>query len=120
MYKGSPAEGFVIGEGKNPPSCDFCEKEYESLGVQVDFGGAFYEICPSCLLKEPKVVAAETTRRLARDFNPSIRRWFMNVKGFANKLKTVERFEDLPNGILAVKIAEGYRAEMEHRRGKAA
>ena len=115
------SEGFAIGsEGKNPPSCDFCGKEYESLGVQVDFERAFFEICPSCLLKEPKVVAAETTRRPAREFNPEIRKWFIQVKGFANKLKTVERFEDLPNGILAVKIAEGYRAEMERRRGKAA
>ena len=113
------SKGFVFGEGKNPPCCDFCGKEYESLGVQVDFGWVFYEICPSCLLKGPKAVATETARRPAREFNPSIRRWFMEVKEFANKLKTVERFENLPNGILAVKIAEGWRAEME-RRGKAA
>jgi hypothetical protein len=57
----------------------------------------------------PKVVATETTHRPAREFHSMIRRWFMKVKGFANQLKTIDDFRDLPGGVLAVKIAEAYR-----------
>jgi len=94
---------------------------YRTLGVQVNFK-AGYEICPSCLLKDPKIVGTETTHRQAREFHSMIRRWFMNVKRFANQLKTIEDFRDLPGGVMAVKIAEAYRdtGNLPHRRAKKA
>jgi hypothetical protein len=110
--EGKMGEGFIFENGKGGgylyPHCDFCGAPYPSLGVQVNFSNG-YEICASCLLKGPKVVATETTHRQAREFHSMIRRWFMNVKGFANKLKTIDDFRDLPGGVMAVKIAEAYR-----------
>lgn len=99
------------------PVCDFCGKHYESPGVQVIFAIS-YEICPSCLLKGPKVVASETTRRPAREFHEGIRRWFMEVKGFANKLKAFDDFRELPGGILALKIAEAYQEAGNSPKGR--
>jgi hypothetical protein len=102
--------------------CSFCGNEYEAHGVQVMFDVG-YDICPMCLLKDPRVVAMETTHRPARNFHPDYRRWFMHVKGFAKQLKAVSRFEDLPGGILAVKVAEAYRETINQpkaRKGKAA
>lgn len=105
-------KGFVFENGVGgcyfDPHCDFCGAAYNSLGVQVKFLNG-YEICASCILKGPKVVASETTKRPAREFHSMIRRWFMHVKGFANKLRTIDDFRELPGGVLAVKIAEGYR-----------
>jgi hypothetical protein len=101
-------DGFMFDGGFFEPRCEFCQKKYEDIGVQVQFH-AGYEICYSCLLKGPKVVATETTHRPAREFHKDSRRWFMHIKGFANKFKTIERFEDMPLGIVAVAIAEGAR-----------
>jgi hypothetical protein len=106
----TPLSGFDFTdiEGYFDPHCDFCGKPYESIGVQIRFSCS-YEICYSCILKGPKAVAAETTRRPAREFHDMIRRWFMQVKAFANKFKAMDSFRDLPGGILAVKVAEAYR-----------
>lgn len=101
-------KGFMFNEGYFDPHCDFCGASYNSLGVQVLFK-AGHEICASCILKGPKVVAEETCHRPAREFHSMIRRWFMHIKGFAKKLKTIDDFRDLPCGVLAVKVAEGYR-----------
>ncbi|MHB1011942.1 MAG: hypothetical protein ACYC37_03435 [Desulfobacteria bacterium] len=108
MEKRTMEKGFTFEEGYFDLHCDFCGKRYESLGVQVSFAFG-YEICPSCLLKGPKVVASDTMKRPAREFHSVIRRWFMSVKGFANQLKNIDDFRDLPGGVLAVKIAEAYR-----------
>lgn len=101
-------KGFMFNEGYKYPHCDFCGTPYPSLGIRVQFKVG-YEICAACILKGPKVVGSETTKRPAREFHSMIRRWFMRVKGFANKLKTIDNFRELPGGHLAVKIAEAYR-----------
>lgn len=101
-------KGFMFDAGYPDPHCDFCGARYNSLGVQVSFVVG-YEICASCLLKGPKVVAEETCHRPAKEFHSVIRRWFMYVKRLANKMRAIDDFRDLPGGVLAVKIAEGYR-----------
>lgn len=106
---------FVFDEAYVNPRCDFCGETYKSLGVQVSFGHGPYEICPACILKGPRVVAEETAARPKEQFHRAIRRWHAIVQAFAKGLEEIADFRELPGGILAVKIAEGYIEE--HERG---
>jgi hypothetical protein len=112
-------KGFTFDSDEGITACAFCGKEYESIGLEVRFEYG-HDICSSCLLKGPKVVGSETTKRPAREFHPDYRRWFMEIKGFAHKLKTLDDFRDLPFGLLAIKIAEAYRDTPKRRNEKAA
>ncbi len=112
-------KGFTFDEGQGGVACAFCGGEYESIGPAVRFEYG-HDICPSCLLKGPKVVGSETTKRPAREFHPDYRRWFMEIKAFAHKLKTLDGFQELPCGLLAIKVAEAYRDTPKNRTRKAA
>jgi hypothetical protein len=112
-------KGFTFDEGDGGAACAFCGKEYESIGLVVRFEYG-HDICSSCLLKGPKVVGSETTKRPAREFHSDYRRWFMEIKGFAHRLKALDDFRDLPCGLLAIKIAEAYRDTPKRRTEKAA
>jgi len=97
------------GTWNDPPVCDFCGKEYEGLGVQVNLDCGL-EICPDCLIAGPKAVA-EKVRALRRE----------EVCGeeILETVKVIGRldsFTQLPRGILAMKIAEGYMVYREGRK----
>lgn len=90
--------GFTIEGGYYDPKCQFCGKRYDSPGIQASFKAGI-EICPSCLLKGPAVVAKEVATSKKR---PAY------AKSFAAKFAGLRSFRDLPGGILAIKIAEAY------------
>ena len=87
-------DAFGIFADLTPASCDFCRKEYETMGVQVSFRCGF-EICPACLLAGPQAVAAKARKSRSKERQES-----------AEVLGILDTFTQLPGGVLAVKIAE--------------
>ena len=94
------------GTWNDPPVCDFCGDEYEGLGVQVNLDCGF-EICPDCLLAGPKAVA-EKVRALRREVVCG-----EEILEAVKVIGRLDSFTQLPRGILALKIAEGYMAYRE-------
>ena len=85
---------FTI-EGHYVPTCDFCGRNYASEGLQVSVECGL-EICPSCILAGPRAVAK------ALEHNE-------DLAEAAEVFSRLASFEQLPGGVLAAKIAEGYR-----------
>lgn len=80
------------------PQCDVCGKKYEGEGIQVVLFHGGWEMCPTCLLKGPKAVADMLRKKNTR-----------SSRSFLSKLDSVEDFREIPGGIMALKVAEGYR-----------
>ena len=101
--------GFTFGQDgtwNDPPMCDFCGKEYESIGVQINMDCGL-EICPDCFLSGPKAVASKV-RSLHREeaCGKEQMDFLLDAAGVIGRL---DSFTQLPRGIVARKIAEAYR-----------
>jgi ribosome-binding protein aMBF1 (putative translation factor) len=103
--------GFVFNDCERfIPQCDACGKKYEGEGIQVALFRGGWEICPTCLLKGPKGVTDMLRKKNTR-----------SSRSFLSKLDSVEDFREIPGGIMALKVAEGYQeTKAANRKGKAA
>jgi len=90
------------GSWNDPPECDFCGEKYKSLGVQVNLNGGL-ELCPECLLAGPKAVARKVWGLHHKDACEEI---ILEAAAAFGRLGT---FKEIPGGILALAIAQGYR-----------
>lgn len=102
-------DGFEFNECyKFVPRCDVCGKKYKAEGIQVALYRGGWEICPTCLLKGPKA-AADMLRKKKSN------------RPFLSVLDSVADFREIPGGIMALKVAEGYQEiKTENRKRKAA
>ena len=98
------------GTWNDPPMCDFCGEEYEGLGVQVNLDCGM-EICPDCLLAGPKAAASKLLSPHRKDAGLEGMVDFLHDA--AEVIGRLDSFTQLPRGILALKIAEGYMAYRE-------
>jgi hypothetical protein len=85
---------FTI-EGHYVPTCDFCQKNYASEGLQVSLACGL-EICPRCIASGPRAVAKEARKR-------------RSLKEAAEVFGMLASFSQLPGGVLALKIAEAHQ-----------
>lgn len=105
--------GFTFGQDgtwNDLPSCDFCGEEYEGFGVQVNMECG-WEICPACLLAGPKAVARKVWARHRQE------ECGKDILDAAAVIGRLDAFKALPRGILALKIAEGYRETHKGKKG---
>ncbi len=84
-----------IAEEEPVRKCSFCGGAYRNIGVQVQTQCGL-ELCPECISSGPRAVAK------ALEGNADLREAREVFGRLAN-------FEQVPGGILAVKVAEGYR-----------
>ena len=113
VSKNGYSYGFTFGQDgtwNDPPLCDFCGKGYQGLGVQINMECRL-EICPDCLIAGPKAAASKL-------FSPHHKDAGMEgmaecLHDAAEVIGRLDSFTQLPRGILALKIAEGYMAYRE-------
>ena len=102
---------FTFGEDgtwNDPPKCDFCCGEYESLGVQINMDCGL-EICADCLLSGPKAAASKLRLPDREDVRIEGQPEFLHDA--AEVIGRLDTFTQLPRGIMAQKIAEAYFEE---------
>jgi len=79
--------------------CAFCGSSYRNIGVQVQTECGL-ELCPACIASGPRAFAGKARR-------------LRSLKEAAEVFGMLDSFSQLPGGILAVKVAEGYRAAVK-------
>lgn len=115
------------------PVCGACQQRYRDHDVPVPLWGwldnedgedgdfYFYGVlCADCLLSSPAELAAKIRSKAEKILRkPNMRRKQRieaeRMVEFAGEIEKVGNLKDLPGGIMAVKIGEGYR-ELDDRK----
>lgn len=85
----------VIAEEEPVRKCSFCGAAYRNIGVQIQTKCGL-ELCPGCITSGPGAVA-------------KVLKGNEDLKEARALFERLASFAQLPGGILAVKIAEGFR-----------